>query len=388
LKFALTSSRNVIIPPYIRAPYPLHKELLMNEIFTLKNRLQWRVASSLLRSLGLPVGHGWDKTIAKLPELDEKIKDDLNKACRNHILCGDKSVRAYRLKHRDYSSIIAKANSFIDKSSLLTKSYPYSLGEEELNEVEINAPEIVFIDEDLAVAHLVFASRKAVRVREPIDRELLAEALEQRNLALSKRIMSSHEVISVRIEQRHAYDLVCIHKERAIAEVRVDIFENLNPSLKVLEIEEAHQSILNKFNEMEEYYLTNQLNLYPAINGLLHINEGGEDRRARVTRFGYLGPTGICREERKLHGDVRSDPTHLAALAAHKDDSAPFTPYDIEVQFPGSVLVLQPYIALALHGTETLARSEKPVLGEMTVTRCLYETDFRAVTAEVYDRVG
>jgi len=375
------------MPLYIRAPYPFYKERVMKEIFTLKSRLQWRVASALLRSVGLPVGHGWEKTVAKFPELNKKIEKDLNDACRNHILCGDKSVRAYRLKHREYSSIIAKANMFLDKSSLLTKSYPYSLGEEDLNDVEINAPEFVFVNEDSEVVHLVLASHKAVRVRETMDREILAEALGQRSLALAEKVMSSHEVISVRIEQRHAYDIICIHKERAIAEVRIDIFGNSNPSLKVPEIEEAHRSILNKFNDIEEYYLTNQINLYPAINGLLHLNEDQEDRRARVTRFGYLGPTGICREERKLHGDVRSDPTHLAALDAHKDDSAPVTPYDIEVQFPGSVLVSQPYIALALHGTETLARSEKPDLGEMTVTKCLYETDFRAVTAEVYNRL-
>ena len=138
----------------------------VKEITTLKNRLAWRIASPLFRSLGLPVGHGWDKTLLKIAELDEDVKSKLKEICCNHTLCGDKSVRVYKLKHHDYAMIEKKARSSIDKTSLLTKSFPYSLEEEDLSDVEIDDPEIVHVDEQEDHIYFVFASHKVVRVRD------------------------------------------------------------------------------------------------------------------------------------------------------------------------------------------------------------------------------
>jgi hypothetical protein len=127
------------------------------------------------------------------------------------------------------------------------------------------------------------------------------------------------------------------------------------------------------------------LNLYGAIEKLLAIKDSDVGGDVRVTRFGYLGASGIAREERKPRGDVRSDPTHVAALAA--SDGDPIAAYDIQLAFNSSLLPKSPAIILELHGTETLARNERPTLVEMKITKCLYEEEFRRLASEVYQRV-
>ncbi|HEX6000618.1 MAG TPA: hypothetical protein VFZ16_14670 [Hyphomicrobiaceae bacterium] len=323
-----------------------------------------------------------------MPDINGDVQDRLLDALRNHILCGDKNVRVYQSEDRSLDLIASAAEKARDVTSALTRRYPYSLTQDGLADVEPNQPEVVATVNTDGVLYVVFASNKEISIRHEIDRELVARALKAGNDELAETLRQSHEILAISIERRHAFDVVAVHKNFNFIEVRVDTFANEERSLRVHEINDAHHRIIQKFTEITDRpYLKRQMNLYPSIRNLLKIDDGNDGAKVRITKFGYVGSSGIARDERKPHGDVRSDPTHRAAYQANGADDESITPYDLEAQFPGVTIIGQPDIVLALHGTEAIGRSAHPVLDELTISKCIYESEFSKIMGAVYERI-
>jgi hypothetical protein len=354
-------------------------------IQSLQSRMPWRVASALFKHAGLITGQGWEKTASKNPDLTNTQRDVLIDALKNHILCGDKNLRVYNAAGRDLSTIKSCLEAALDQTSALTKAFPNVLSQDELGDIEKNRPEIVHIADRPEALYAVFASNTEISIKQTLDQTILADAMRDGNEELENVLRSSNEIVAFHIERRHAFDIVVAHKKSMKIEVRVDMFSSLSKPLRSVEIEEAHLRIVHKFTELcKQPYLRRQMNFHPAIQKLLLI--GGEDEGVRVTRFGYVGPSGIARDERKVHGDVRSDPTHKAAISTTDKTDEAIVPYDIEIYYPTLTIPDQPPLILAIHGTETVGRSAVPVISELTIEKAIYEIEFSQLMDAVYHR--
>ncbi len=85
-----------------------------------------------------------------------------------------------------------------------------------------NSPEVVSVYDGERYIYIVFSSKKLNKIKEKFDKLQLIEALRENNKALLEKLSHSSEILSFRIEQRHAYDIVCIDKKDGLLEVRVD----------------------------------------------------------------------------------------------------------------------------------------------------------------------
>ena len=93
----------------------------MKEITSLQGRVPWRVASALLKAQMLPVGRGWEGTLSKISSLEPDTAGALTDACNQHILCGEKNIRLYRVSEELAAKVLSKAKATIYDSLTLVK---------------------------------------------------------------------------------------------------------------------------------------------------------------------------------------------------------------------------------------------------------------------------
>jgi hypothetical protein len=138
---------------------------------SMRARMPWSVAQRIFRSNEFPRGQGWDKTIERLSNSKPKslgVENDLEAALVDHYHCGEKTVRLFQLSLERRNALRDRLSHIKIEPSVFQKYFPLLVPDEHLPD-EQTSPVLVSLESSQSGAVAIFASVRAVSVREVVD---------------------------------------------------------------------------------------------------------------------------------------------------------------------------------------------------------------------------
>jgi hypothetical protein len=281
---------------------------------TMKARMPWDTARRVFDSGEIKKAHGWENTVRKLVETsagDKTAINYLSAALKEHILCGEKLSRFYRLTRKDMSLVRNAAVELDPKDSAFLKAYPSAMSETQIEESFPQEHTIVAVETNKDGVGVVFASTRAMEVRQPID---LAELPESTAEALDRY----DEVLGVRLLKFQAMDVVWIPHNGSFIDVRVDFPRGMHRDTAAA----THQTVRDTFAKLtKSTHLTTPINLFPLIGKIYDDpNEGN------VVELAFGTTTASLKHEkmRRSSACLRKEKYHKGGKQAL---NAPIEPY-------------------------------------------------------------
>ncbi|MGE0230795.1 MAG: hypothetical protein AB7O39_09380 [Flavobacteriaceae bacterium] len=338
---------------------------------SMRTRMPWSVGQKILRVLDLSRGQGWEQTVEKITHADisaEKL-DDLNDALREHLLCGEKSVRFY-----DVDQIAADAcGEFavvadIDDNNPFVGAYPSILPEDSLAGLPAE-PTLTAIEEDEVGTAFVFCSVRTIIVREPLGPEDFPEH------AADDLFESFDEIIGLKNKRLQAVDVVWVPKVTGRADVRVDY-----PAGMTREVAEAAHLILrNAFDTLVGHsVLGDPVNLFPLIDRMYFDPHEGS-----VVEIGFGTTTASVKHEkmRRKGLNLRTESYHVGGKANLQTPIEPFRVSLVWNRAIGNNKFSTP--ELSLNSNSRVAGSASPAMHSVVIRRCMGASDYAFVRSKI-----
>lgn len=336
----------------------------------MRNRMPWPVGQLVLAENDVPRGMGWDRTVARLTK-DENLHEEKSEALANnlreHILCGEKLTRFYKLDLSEMESLREAILNVAIPETPFSSRYPASLTDEELKQAptELTIAAVERLDDGLAV---VFGSVRVVTLRESLDQEELPEA------AL-EALHGYDELVGVRHVRLQTMDVVWVPHDGQYVDVRIDY-----PQGMLREVGDvAHERVRGAIATLVgRDILSSPENLFPLID-LIYSNQG----EGLVVELAFGTTTASLKHERmrRRTSCLRSENYHKGGKAALM---APIEPYKLSVVWKlpiGEGKFTKP--ELSLYSSARMSGGEHPVLSDAIIRRCVGSSDF----GHVRDRI-
>jgi hypothetical protein len=340
-------------------------------IRSMRRRVPWEVASHVFSELDLPVGVGWDRTVTKLLALTDLTPDDeapLAEALRQHLLCGEKSVRFYNMDGVEKEFLSASLRMAERPEGLMQDAYPALCSEDELLELRTPRPQLVALEELPDGVAAIFGSVRTLEVREPLVLDTLPETA-------ATALSDYDEVVGVRLIRWQAMDVVWIPNDRPYVDVRVDAPRGARQDTSDI----AHSYLCSAIrNVAGRDVLGEPLNLFPLIDRIYQDpNEG------RVVELAFGTTTASLKHEkmRRRHLNLRAEAYHVAGKAGL---GTPIEPFRLAVEWDrrsGGNVVARPEVLF--NSTSRHALSGNPLLQDIVVRRCRGIDDFAFVRSRI-----
>lgn len=338
---------------------------------SMRTRMPWPVGQKILRVLGVDRGQGWDRTVEKITqaEINAERLDDLTEALREHLLCGEKSVRFYDIDQfaADACCEFAAVKA-ISSESPFVLAYPSILPETSLAGLPAK-PTLTAIEEDEVGIAFVFCSVRTIIVREPLGPEDFPDH------AADGLFESYDEIIGLKNKFVQAFDVVWVPKAAGRADVRIDY-----PAGMTREVAEtAHIIIRDTFEKLVGHpVLGDSINLFHLIDRMyFDPNEGS------VVEIGFGTTTASVKHEkmRRKGLNLRTESYHIGGKANLQTPIEPFRVSLVWSREIGKDKLSNP--ELSLNSNSRVAGSASPAMHSVVIRRCMGTSDFAFVRAKI-----
>ncbi|WP_035968817.1 hypothetical protein [Bradyrhizobium sp. WSM1417] len=337
-------------------------------IRTMRGRVPFDIARKILEAHEIERGMGWDSTQHRFlqNDFDEEVLESLGEALKQHILCGEKSIRFYRLNRASMEALRNSVGQVTVSNSRFQRAYPAQLDDSEIDG-RIRPPTLAAIEQNDDGVGLVFASTRAFHKREHIDPSTLGDDA-------ASALENYDEVIGISLQKYQAMDVVWIPHRGNYAEIRIDYPKGMHADT----LEAAHNSTKLLFeNVLDRDALPNPVNLFPLIQKIYDAaNEG------HVVELGFGTTTGSLKHEKMRRGRLclRRETYHRGGKNAL---TTPIEPYNLSVRWRVTLGEIISHPELSLHGNARIAASANPTIHEMTVRGCVGAADYDHVRDRV-----
>ncbi|MDP4027032.1 hypothetical protein Q8W71_31060 [Methylobacterium sp. NEAU 140] len=331
-------------------------------------RMPWRVGQKILESKEVPRGKGWVETQLKLTDFEpgEEKETELAEAVKQHLMCGEKLTRFYRLARRDIDRL---QNDFVQTEvppSELKDVFPMVLEDEDLAEIGSDPTVVqnIQFDDGLAV---FFGSVRVVTTREPLEIDQMPEDA-------ASALEGWDELIGVRHRRLHSIDVLWLPNDDDFVEVRADYPIGISRNVG----EEVHRRVRNKIAELVGYdVLQTPVNLFPLIDGIYRQRDG------KVVELSFGTTTASLKNEkmRRKRLCLRDEAYHRGGSAALE---LPIQPFNLSVVWqrrlgPNRFSLPE----LSLRSTSYESGSANPQLFDAVISKCMGHSDYDYVRGRI-----
>lgn len=281
-----------------------------NILLSMRDRMPWSVASTILKSIGVSPSQGWQKTIDKLKsqELFE-FEGPLLDAIEEHNLCGEKFTKIYDVGSDTRKALQDHVLSMEPEDGFLKQAYPLSVLPSDIEKVGGEPKLVSVIGNDDGVG-AVFSSSIFITKREKIS----VYELEDDPSGLRERF---DELIGLKHQLVQMFNVLWMPHEGRYIEIRTDL-----PDGMPMDVAQNVQSTLRKtVNRLGKTDLDHPVDLYPVLASIYD-----DDKEGQVVELGFSTTSASVKHERmrKAGLDLRSEPYHLAGKAGLGTPIEPF----------------------------------------------------------------
>ncbi|GGE32391.1 hypothetical protein GCM10007276_07070 [Agaricicola taiwanensis] len=337
---------------------------------SMQARMPFQIAQKILRQLDLDRGMGWEKTVQKIAsdDLTDEQVSSLEAALREHIFCGEKSVRFFHISDDERS--LCQSSQFLEPipESEFRKHYPASVPEDQLAGLP-NKPILTAIEtvgEDTA---FVFCSVRTQTIREPIRPDQLPTE------TASDLFQSYEEIVGLKTKRIQAFDVIWIPGKSKLADARVD-----QPLGMLGEAaENAHIDLAEAFNKLVgQNIFSNPINLFPLIEKMY-----GDEKEGVVVELGFGTSTASVKQEkmRRQGACLRKESYHVGGKA---NLPTPIEPYRVSIMWKLPLRHDQfSTPELSLNSSVRIAGSAMPSMLSVNLRKCLGNSDYNFVRSRI-----
>lgn len=285
-----------------------------------------------------------------------------------HLISGEKIVRLYELSQDQINTLREEIITIEPEDGQATDAFPFVVDPASLQTLQQQGLKVLSVEEREEGTAIILGSVRYLTSREVYDSEDVPENV-------LEAIGDFDELVAVRRERHQAFDVLWVPNEGTTVEMRID-HPFGTPFRKGLVALDAAEVALKDRLTFDPFQ--NQLNLFPAIQGLYDENDDGV-----VIELAFMVSGSAQKLERTRRGRLccRSEAYHLAGKAGLVD---PIEPYLISVLWSQQVTAeVNSYPEVALRGTSIMTGQPEPFLGEMVVRNCTGTEDFDFVVSRI-----
>lgn len=341
----------------------------------MRQRVPWEVAQKCLNDLELHPGLGWDRSITKilaLRDLNEHDTAAIMACLREHIICGEKLSRFYRL---DVGSVDALREALVNAQITASDSamaFPALLSAEELAR-EHEEPHLIAVERMPAGIAAIFSSARVTEIRESLDLQVVA-------LSAPEIFSSYDDIVGVKLVRWQAFDVVWVPSEGEMVDVRIDFPRGMTQEAAAV----ANRHLVEGLGAIVgQDCLGDYINLFPLIERI--YNDASE---GRVVELGFGTTTASVKHERmrRRHLNLRGEDYHVAGKAGLKTPIEAFRlAVEWDIQENGTIAA-QP--EALFNGSARLTMTANPVLPDVIIRKCRGLTDYQFVRERIVNHLG
>jgi hypothetical protein len=343
---------------------------------SMRRRVPWEVAHKLLSELELPTGVGWDRTVGKiqaLTDLTDQDETEISAALRDHIICGEKSVRLYPLQEAAKERLLEALRAHPHVDSPFRAAYPCLASDESLGDVTAAKPELLAVEEDEEGTAAIFTSVRTLELRESLEIDSLPEP--------AAAVLSGYDdIVGVKLIRWQAMDIVWIPRDGSLVDLRVDFPRGMRQEAGDV----AHRMLIESVMRIVgSDLLGDPANLFNLIDRIYQDSTEG-----RVIELAFGTTTASLKHEkmRRKHLNLRSEAYHVSGKAGL---GTPIEPFRLAVEWDiraGRDIVARP--EAQFFGSVRLTVSTNPTLPEVVVRKCRGRADFAFVRSRIAFHLG
>lgn len=271
---------------------------------SIRKRLSWTAARPLMAKCGVPIGHGWDKTIDRVQKDRPKCDTEgLERILLDSALCANKYTQLFPLSDEQRDQWQTRLSRVEIEPSKASEAFPKLLSEEEVVNLGTNLTPIHLHRSDDGLG-LVLTANYPMRRRE----EIPIEALE----GLSDRFDEIHGVI---IGPVQVFAVLWVPHHRDQLELRVDYPRGMQQD-DLMGLSSQLATYAKSLNVAE---LGQPIDLFPAVRRFYDDKTEG-----RVIEMNFVTTTGGQKNEKILRRmgtvDQRSEAYHVGGRKALSED--------------------------------------------------------------------
>lgn len=296
--------------------------------------MPWSTGVRMLKAANLPTGQGWKKTTDRLKAIvDGQIEDSLRDILQEHVLCGEKFTKFYRVDAAAKNGLIKWIERQVIESNPVVDNFPGISSVEQLRALEQPHTLVAKVSNDEGIG-LVYTSEIKITVREVISEyEVFSDPDEMKE--------AYDEVVGLKFKSIQLFNVVWVSHEDEIIEIRVD-------SPKGLPLETAHEihsRLKAMLNQQAGGPLQDALDLFPLIESLYEADKDGT-----VVELGFTTSTGSVKLE-KMRRTMTCLREELYHLGGKRELKTKIAPYRISVKWGFGIDGTQFQPELTLAGT-------------------------------------
>jgi hypothetical protein len=185
---------------------------------TMRSRMPWDTARRVFDSGEVGKAHGWDNTLRKIEDEysdDKTVAATLSASLTEHVLCGEKLTSFHRISKKRMAELSEAASRLRPRTSAFRESYPAAVSAEIIEETFPQEPTLVAVETREDGVGVVYASTRAIQIREPIDISLMPEGA-------GDLLDGFDEVVGIKLKKYQAMDDVWIPHSGSYIDIRVD----------------------------------------------------------------------------------------------------------------------------------------------------------------------
>jgi hypothetical protein len=346
--------------------------MLLTTIDSMKRRMTWTDARTMLRMSGIEPGLGWDATkekLEKLPSLPDfgPLQDRLIE----HILCGEKYTKLYMFDGSLRNALQAKILNVDIGTEIEAARYPASLNSQEMiGHGDGFTPISIERSED--GVGLVLSTVFRMKLREEIGFDKFEEPA-----SIRKRY---DEVIGLTYMEVQIACVIWVPHLRDHLEVRVDCPKGMGQDA----IHAFHSQLRKKILSWGVLPEMAAVNLFPAVRAFYDDKGQG-----RVTEMMFSTTTGGIKNEKILtrgggtYLDQRDEAYHVGGKGSLDHDINVYR-VALEWRIEEDNLTFRPTLSLVASGPSGQGAGGTPTISGAYIGRCIRSADYEFVI----DRLG
>lgn len=333
--------------------------------------MPWEVAQKVLEINDAPRSMGWARTLEKLCNGEEEetgdVSENLREALREHILGGEKLCRFYRLPQRRMDELRSALLNAQIGDTPFAEAYPVLLPEEAIVANHPTIPHLVAVEQMTDGIAAVFASTRAIELRETIEVESL-------DPAAAEALSQFEEVVAVRHAKSQAMDVLWVPHTGSLIDVRIDFPKGMQQDAGNFAHERMQQIVQTSLGAA---YITDPVNLFGLID-LMYL----EPTEGTVVELAFGTSTASLKHEKMRRRSLclRSETYHVGGKAAL---NMPIEPYKLSIQWDRQHGEVRSRPEMSLNSTYRIASSNNGEMTEVSVRRCVTLDDFDFVRSRI-----
>lgn len=347
-----------------------------NVLDSLAARLPWLLANRALKHIGLGSGQGWQKTVDRLAGTEHpQAERFLSSILEDHILCGEKMTKVYRLPAEKTELLRQRINDLREGAGPFASLYPALMPEKELSEAD-EEPELVRVVRNDDGIGAIYSTVVNLTVRETIQPQTVEGG--------ARLAEMYDEVIGLKYQPVQLFSVIWVSHAHDYLEIRTDFPRGMTQELGH-QLQSQFRIIAN--NVAGEEIVVDPVDLFPLVNSMYSDASEG-----RVVQLGFNTSTGSVKNE-KMRRSVVCLRNELYHVGGKKALSQPIQPFQVSIEWvlePDGLLMVP---ELTLAGTSRGAHRvggvvAGPVISAALIKNCLGSVDYGFVQDRILDHLS